>query len=430
MVDIESVLDHSVPDGEAFLDGIQGNIVKGHGRDHTAHILLRMSGPAGDVASWISDFKRDHVTSAGEGLRQTQRWIAGGRTGTGEPFAMLLLSAGGYRYLGFTDTQLPRPRQDRFTSPFHEQYFLRGMKEQATLPRRYKDPPSAQWEEPYQGSIDAMVLLADDDRARLDRRIDALAATVHELFAVCAVERGDVLRADFPRGRLIVEHFGFQDGVSQPIMIKADLDDELKARGGRHWNPEAPLGLALVEHLGGHGSFMVFRKLEVITGLLVVDVALPIPSSLVMVAAAVTLPPATAFAACFAGLMLSCALGYGLGLWLGEPLLDRMAGKQERDAVSSWFARHGFLGIALCRPVPVLGELSVVMAGSLRAPILPFLLNCAAANAGIAGVYVVLGAQVSDTPSFIAAFAASCILPAIGWLVARSIGRAWVQIDG
>jgi Dyp-type peroxidase family len=64
---------------------------------------------------------------------------------------------------------------------------------------------------------------------------------------------------------LDIEHFGFQDGVSQPLMIKQDIVHEVARRGNTHWDPTAPLWLALVEEpggAGGFGSFMVFRKLE------------------------------------------------------------------------------------------------------------------------------------------------------------------------
>lgn len=161
----------------------------------------------------------------------------------------------------------------------------------------------------------------------------------------------------------------------------------------------------------------------VVVGLLTADILLPIPSSVVMVGAAIALPTTLAFASCFAGLMLGCALGYGMGRWLGEPLLARMAGTERRAALSAWFARHGVAVIAVCRPIPMLAELSIVMAGSARAPLFPFLVTCVAANAAVAGIYVALGSQVSDIWTFLAAFAASCLVPALGWLMLRGLTR-------
>lgn len=160
----------------------------------------------------------------------------------------------------------------------------------------------------------------------------------------------------------------------------------------------------------------------VVVGLLAADVPLPIPSSLVIVGAAIALPPAGALLSCFAGLMLGSGLGYGMGLWLGEPLLARMAKPEHRATLSAWFAHHGLAVIAVCRPIPMLAELSIVMAGSARAPWQQFLLVCAAANAAIAAIYVGLGSQVSDTWTFLAAFGASCLVPALGWSLLRALG--------
>jgi Dyp-type peroxidase family len=260
VIDVNSTLDTSLPEAQDFLNSIQGNIVKGHGRDFTSHILVKMTGQADNVRSWISKFAADHVTSAGETRRQATTWKVS--QDAGDPFSMFLLSPDGFRYLGFTDSQLPTA-QGPSAVPRDNEYFRRGMKQQATIGRHYQDPPSSEWEEPYRGAIDAMVLLADDDKARLDQRTSDVLASFGMLFDLLCVERGQALRLEFPqRGPLVVEHFGFQDGVSQPIMIKQDLDKEVAFRGGVHWNPEAPLNLALSEYRGGYGSFMVFRKLE------------------------------------------------------------------------------------------------------------------------------------------------------------------------
>lgn len=266
MIDINSndPLDLNDPEASQFLGGIQGNIVKGHGRDFTAHLILKMTGGQQAVKSWITKFADAHVTTAAIAKRQTAAWRAA--KGKGEPFAMFLLAPDGYRHLGFADSRLPGPRNDPFTDPSHSQYFPLGMKGQSNVQgRRYNDPPSTEWEDPYQQSIHAMVLLADDDIDRLNQSVLAISASLAGVFDLLATERGKVTRDTFPRGELDIEHFGFQDGVSQPLMIKQDIANEIAKRGSTHWDPTAPLWLTLVEDpggAGGFGSFMVFRKLE------------------------------------------------------------------------------------------------------------------------------------------------------------------------
>jgi Dyp-type peroxidase family len=274
MVKLEDPLDLEDSRADAFLEGIQGNIIKGHGRDFTRHLLLRMTGDPAAVGRWIARYAAEDVTSAKEQQRQRDAFRVHG--GPGERFAMFLLSPDGYRHLGFADDRLPTPK-DRFNPPWGDRYFPLGMKRQrAITQRRYKDPPWRQWEVPYQGRIDAMVLLADDLPERLDRSEAKVVASLPGIFETVTIESGSALKQEFPHpaGSLppvkkVIEHFGFQDGVSQPLMIKQDLDRELRQRGSTYWNPIAPLSLALVrepdsppDSLDWLGSFMVFRKLE------------------------------------------------------------------------------------------------------------------------------------------------------------------------
>lgn len=264
LIDVNRPLDLDDPEASQFLSEIQGNILKGHGRDFTAHLILKMTGGQRTVREWISRFAQEKVTSAAIARQQTLAWRAA--KDKGEAFAMFLLAPDGYRYLGFTEAKLPQPRSDEFTSPSHSQYFALGMKGQSSVAgRRYNDPPPTEWEPAYQKQIHAMVLLADDDLDRMNRSVQAIAASLAGVFDLLVTERGKVLRDSFPRGTLDIEHFGFQDGVSQPLMIQQDIDREVARRGSTHWNPSAPLWLALVEEPsgeGGLGSFMVFRKLE------------------------------------------------------------------------------------------------------------------------------------------------------------------------
>jgi Dyp-type peroxidase family len=261
MIDLERALDLDDPDADDFLDGVQGGIVKGHGRDFTAHVLLRLGPDAAAVRRWFADLAAERVTSAAAARRATRSWR--GSDGPGEPFAMLLLTASGYRGLGVPEELLPVPGGP-FAGPRDAEYFRFGLKEQAGRPRTFADPPVERWEPAYRERIDAMVLLADDDEQRLCDALDAVLASAAGVVDVLVTERGRVLREKFPRGELVIEHFGFQDGVSQPLVVRQDADREVRERGNAHWDPAAALSLALVREPGGggYGSFMVFRKLE------------------------------------------------------------------------------------------------------------------------------------------------------------------------
>jgi Dyp-type peroxidase family len=70
-----------------------------------------------------------------------------------------------------------------------------------------------------------------------------------------------------PEDGVAVEHFGYLDGRSQPLLLKRQADRETETGGGSFWDPRAPLSLILVPDPNGSlnrsfGSFLVYRKLE------------------------------------------------------------------------------------------------------------------------------------------------------------------------
>ncbi len=265
MVDMGRPLDLDDPGAEDLLRGIQGNIIKGHGRDHSAHLLLTMTGPADVVRAWIADFASRRVTTAHDARQGAVAFRAGG--GAGATFGMFLLAPDGYRHLGITDDQFPQPG-DPINRARAVAEFVRGMKGPAPdVPSGLgNDPPSGQWEAPYQNSVHAMALLADDDPSRLEAVVAEVTASFAGVFDLLTVERGARLTASFgARQEVTIEHFGFEDGISQPVLVQQDLDAELAARGGTRYNPGAPLSLALTRERAdaeNYGSFVVFRKLE------------------------------------------------------------------------------------------------------------------------------------------------------------------------
>lgn len=235
------------PDDPVFrvmLENLQGNILKGHGRDHTVHIFFRLDDDADAVREGLKAVVAN-VTSAAEQHEQTTRFKRFGIPGG--LFANFFLSASGYQALGVDP------------SVFDDPHFTTGMKAgRAAL----ADPSVETWEEGYRGSrIDAMLLLADDDGAFLLRRAGDVIREIERFAAVIAVERGVALRNDEGEG---IEHFGYADGRSQPIFYASDLASEGTTN---IWDPAEPLRLALVsDPLSGDedtfGSYFVFRKLE------------------------------------------------------------------------------------------------------------------------------------------------------------------------
>src|SRR5215207_2705161 len=100
MVSLENPLDLNDPQATLFLAGIQGNILKSHGRDHADHIFLKFGEDAQEMRSWIAKMAEYQATSARKQREDSRAWKASGRSAQ-QPFISILLSYDGYRALGF-----------------------------------------------------------------------------------------------------------------------------------------------------------------------------------------------------------------------------------------------------------------------------------------------------------------------------------------
>ncbi len=269
----------NLPDGpvdEPFvhqnLADVQGNILKGHGRPFVKCIFFRFKdGEAHAVRAWLRHLADGVITSAPRQLEETELYhkhrIPGGL------FGAFYLSSAGYRYLGVKLPVEPavNPGTGEPVSPFKDpdtgnplpDAFAAGMKARQKL---LNDPDPGGWETFFQSDVHAMLLLGDVDAGRLN---DAAAREIRGIKSATEaahVEHGHVINNEHGDG---IEHFGYADGVSQPLFLKEDL--EKVNRNGQEmlsvWNPGAALGLVLVPDGNGterysFGSFFVFRKLE------------------------------------------------------------------------------------------------------------------------------------------------------------------------
>jgi Dyp-type peroxidase family len=228
----------------AHLEDLQANIFKHHGRDNAAHVFLKFkAGEKAKAKTWIKDKLKPRLTTAKRQLDAAvafrEKHVDGG------PLWSLLLSATGYKFLGYDVTKL-------------DPVFQNGI--QASI-GKLNDPPLAEWETWAQGEIDAMILIADSQQANAQFTAMALSAEVHSFAKVLHIEIGHQQRNKRKNG---IEHFGYVDGRSQPIMLESEMDEE---KDGRFiFDPSAGPAQVLVSDPfgtpGASGSYFVFRKLE------------------------------------------------------------------------------------------------------------------------------------------------------------------------
>lgn len=148
--------------------------------------------------------------------------------------------------------------------------------------------------------------------------------------------------------------------------------------------------------------------------LLALDFLLPVPSSVVATAAGARLGFELGALVVCGGLQLGCVGAWAVGRWIGRPAIDRLVGEAEQQRARGWLSGPGGLAaLAACRAVPVLGEATTLLAGSVRLPLLRFLAVTSAANAGLGLAYAGLGALSSRTGSAALAVLGAIGLPAI-----------------
>lgn len=167
-------------------------------------------------------------------------------------------------------------------------------------------------------------------------------------------------------------------------------------------------------HAGSPGLRQFF-----VAVLLAGDVFLPVPSSIVSTAGGATLGFLPGTLASTVGMTAGALLGYWCGRAFGHPLLHRLVSPASAARAHALAAQLGPWAVAASRPVPVLAEASVLLAGVHRMPFASFMMSSTFANLGVSMVYAWAGSRSTSTASFLFAVGAALGLPAVAMLLSR-----------
>lgn len=180
---------------------------------------------------------------------------------------------------------------------------------------------------------------------------------------------------------------------------------------GGHWESWADVKTASVA-LQGYGVSAALAGVL----LLVLDLLLPIPGTVVMSALGFLYGTLLGALLGFIGSFLSGLIGYGIGRLFTEKTARRFLGEKDFVRGKSLFARGGGWVIALSRAVPILPEALSVTAGLLRMPLAAFLLALACGSLPMAALFAWIGATGHDRP--LLTLVLSFIVPAVLWSAA------------
>ena len=152
-------------------------------------------------------------------------------------------------------------------------------------------------------------------------------------------------------------------------------------------------------------------------GLLIADLELPMPGTIVMAALGYVYGPWLGGLLAFTGEMLASITGYGVGRMTGEKFVKRWLGDKDFERGKMFFGTGGGWVVALSRSLPILPEVVSCMAGISRMPFGRFLLASVCGNLPLAFAFGFIGASGKNAPWW--AIAASIGVPAVLWLLAK-----------
>jgi uncharacterized membrane protein YdjX (TVP38/TMEM64 family) len=151
-------------------------------------------------------------------------------------------------------------------------------------------------------------------------------------------------------------------------------------------------------------------------GLLLTDAALPVPSSLVMIAQGAAFGVALGTLLSVIGSTGAALIGFALGR-RGGPLLERLISPRERASADRLLEHWGTLAIVVTRPVPLLAETVAVLAGASSLGWGRMTLAALAGTLPTAVIYALTGAAVAGFGNGALVFAAAVSVAACAWQV-------------
>jgi Dyp-type peroxidase family len=242
--------EHANADEIAMLNDLQGNILKGHGRNHTQNLFFVLNPQHPQEGRGFLKILAQSIKSAHQQLVDARDYRNTKKDGG--VFISVLLSAAGYAALGISEDKTPV-----------DPAFRSGLKSRRT---DLNDPEIEDWDPAFQDEIHGMILIGGADETQVRQVRAKIQQQKPASVKIIGIEQGLAMRNKNGDG---IEHFGYVDGRSQPLLLKEDIDHEKNKKDGIDiWDPTFPLKQVLVLCPGGasattsFGSYFVFRKLE------------------------------------------------------------------------------------------------------------------------------------------------------------------------
>jgi uncharacterized membrane protein YdjX (TVP38/TMEM64 family) len=165
------------------------------------------------------------------------------------------------------------------------------------------------------------------------------------------------------------------------------------------------------------------RVLAAIAGvlLLVADVFLPVPSSLVMVAHGALFGMTAGTILSLIGSTAAALTGFAVGR-AGNDAIRRWVTPAQHDRAGAMLQRWGVLAIAVTRPVPILAETVSILAGSSPLTWLQVALSAAVGSLIPSLAYAWAGSHAGGAVNHVLVFGGVIAVSGVLWAIGRRMG--------
>lgn len=151
--------------------------------------------------------------------------------------------------------------------------------------------------------------------------------------------------------------------------------------------------------------------LLLVVGLLASDIVLPVPSAPLITLASAQLGFVPTAIAAWLGLMIGSLAAFALTYRYGEPIARRLGKPEELDALRQAMNQYDVWLLLLSRPLPVIAEAAVLLAGLLRVQWPRAVAYLSVGNAVVAIVFSLLGSLAKSNEWLAVAIVLSIALP-------------------
>jgi len=154
--------------------------------------------------------------------------------------------------------------------------------------------------------------------------------------------------------------------------------------------------------------------------LLIADVLLPVPSSLVMIAHGALFGVAGGTLLSLAGSLGAGIFGFALGR-RGGPLLSRLIPEEERLRADALLRRWGDLAVVVTRPVPILAETLSILAGASPMGWGRMIVATLAGSLPAALIYALAGATARSLDNVALVFSLVLAVAGLFWFIGKHL---------